>query len=197
MDLLLEPEKIGYLIDRIDDLLIEMMLGYAKAGADAVFFCEDWGTQTSLFIRPDLWREIFKPRFVRLCGAAHELGLRIFMHSCGRMTVIIPDLIEAGIDVLQFDQPRIHGLGTLSQFSDQVTFWCPVDIQTTLPTRDPALIEAEAKEMIEKLGGNGGGFIAGYYGGYEGIGLEPKWQDIACRAFMAHGRYQTATAITP
>ncbi|NLS78631.1 MAG: hypothetical protein GXY76_15360, partial [Chloroflexi bacterium] len=130
------------------------------------------------------------PGFVRLCGVAHEVGVKVFMHSCGKMTSIIPDLIEAGIDVLQFDQPRIHGLDTLAQWSGQVTFWCPVDIQSTLQTRDSVLIEADAREMIAKLGNQGGGFIAGYYGGNEAIGITPEIQELACKAFVKYGWYK-------
>ena len=190
MDLLLEQDKIVILLRRIEDLLAETIVQYAQAGADAVMFPEDWGTQKGLMIRPDTWRQVFKPGFQRLCSVAHEHGIKVFMHSCGKTTVIIPDLIEAGIDVLQFDQPRLHGLDSLAEFHGQITFWCPVDIQTTLQTQDAALIEADAKEMIEKLGGPEGGFIAGYYGGNEAIGLDPMWQDLACQAFTRYGDYR-------
>jgi uroporphyrinogen decarboxylase len=190
MDLLLEQEKICVLLKRIEDLLADVILRYADAGADAVMFAEDWGTQKGLMINPTTWRQVFKPGFERLCSVAHTHGLKVFMHSCGKTTVIIPDLIETGIDVLQFDQPQLHGLDNLARFHGQITFWCPVDIQTTLQTEDAARIAADAKEMVEKLGGPDGGFIAGYYGGNEAIGLDPKWQDIACRAFAQYGHYQ-------
>jgi len=190
VDLLLEQEKIVILLRRIEDLLAEVIVQYARAGADAVMFPEDWGTQKGLMIHPDTWRKVFKPGFERLCAAAHERGIKVFMHSCGKTTVIIPDLIEAGIDVLQFDQPQLHGLDHLARFHGQITFWCPVDIQTTLQTQDAARIEADAKEMVERLGGPEGGFIAGYYGGNEAIGLDPVWQDIACRAFTRYGDYR-------
>jgi hypothetical protein len=104
--------------------------------------------------------------------------------------VIIPDLIEAGIDVLQFDQPQLHGIDNLARFHGEITFWCPVDIQTTLQTQDANAIAAGAREMLEKLGGPDGGFIAGYYSGNEAIGLELKWQDIACQAFTQYGDYR-------
>lgn len=190
MDLALYPEKVGILHNRIDDVLEQMIRQYAAAGADGVMLGEDWGTQTNLMISPTMWRQIFKPGFVRLCAAAHEEGLKVFMHSCGKMTIIIPDLIEAGIDVFQFDQPRVHGINTLAQWADEVSFWCPVDIQTTLQTGDSVAIEADAKEMIVKLGANGGGFIAGYYGGNEAIGVDPDVQEIACKAFVKHGWYK-------
>jgi uroporphyrinogen decarboxylase len=190
MDILLEREKICVLLKRIEDLLADTIVLYANAGADAVMFPEDWGMQKGMMINPKMWREVFKPGFDRLCGVAHAQGLKVFMHSCGKITDIIPDLIDVGIDALQFDQPRLHRLEALAKFHGEITFWCPVDIQVTLPKKDAALIEADAKAMIEKLGGPAGGFIAGYYPSPEAIGLEPEWQDIACRAFTKYGDYR-------
>lgn len=191
MDILLSPEKAKHLLLRIENLLAEVIVRYAESGTDAIMFPEDWGTQLSLMIRPDVWRAIFKPGFVRLCRVAHEQGIKVFMHSCGKTTDIIPDLIDAGVDLLQFDQPRLHGLDVLARFHGHITFWCPVDIQTTLQTRDEAAIEADAREMIEKIGGPDGGFIAGYYGDNSSIGLDPHWQDVACRAFCKYGDYRS------
>ncbi len=189
-DLLLYPQEVAQLLQRIEDLLAAVIEQYAAAGVDAVMFVEDWGTQLDLMIHPDTWRQVFKPGFQRLCDVAHGHGVKVFMHSCGRITKIIPDLIEAGIDLLQFDQPRLHGIDTLAQFHGRITFWCPVDIQRTLQTRDEGLIRAEARELIEKLGGLEGGFMAGYYADNPSIGLEPHWQEIACRAFMEYGAYR-------
>ena len=33
----------------------------------------------------------------------------------------------------------------------KITFWCPVDIQKTLQTKDEEKIRSEAREMIDKL----------------------------------------------
>ena len=194
MDVLVDRPNVERLLARIEGILAETIVQYAAAGVDGVMFPEDWGTQKSLMIRPDIWRELFKPGFQRLCATAHDHGIKVLMHSCGKTTAIIPDLIEAGIDCLQFDQPQLHGLDALAQFHGQMTFWCPVDIQTTLQRQDEAAIVADACEMIEKLGGPEGGFIAGYYSDNPSIGLDPCWQDIACRAFMARGDYSRVTA---
>jgi hypothetical protein len=190
MDLALEPDRMMTLSRRIDDLLEQMILQYARIGADAVMLVEDWGTQQGLMIHPEMWRRLFKPGFARLCHVAHGKGLKVWMHSCGKMTAIIPDLIEVGVDLLQFDQPRLHGLDSLAQFAGRISFWCPVDIQRTLQTRDPAQIEADAREMIYKLGGQGGGFVAGYYHDNASIGLDPALQKIACQAFTKYGCYK-------
>ena len=189
MDIVLERDRMHALHDRIDRMLEDMITNYAAAGADAVMFCEDWGTQLGTMISPELWREEFFPRFVKLCRMAHEGGVKVFMHSCGNIGAIVPGLIEAGIDLLQFDQPDLHGIDNLAAHQERgkITFWCPVDIQKILQTRDEAVIRAKAREMIDKLWKGRGGFVAGFYGDNASIGLEQKWQEIACDEFLKWG----------
>ena len=189
-DLMLERAKIDRLNTIVRTELLKGFERWAEAGADAIMFPEDWGTQDRLMIDPAMWRDVFKPEFRALAGRARELGLCVIMHSCGKMTAVIEDLIECGVQCLQFDQPRLHGIEVLGKrFGGRMTFWCPVDIQKTLQTHKPDLIREEARLLIEDLGSHGGGFIAGYYGGNEAIGLTPDIQDYACRAFMEYGRY--------
>ncbi|HOX07647.1 MAG TPA: segregation/condensation protein A [Planctomycetota bacterium] len=187
-DVLLEPERVKQLLGKLADMFAREIARYGEIGCDAVMACEDWGTQDRLLVSPECWRELFKPGFKQLCDAAHAHGMAVFLHSCGKNTEIIENWIEVGIDVCQFDQPELHGIDHLAgKFGGRMHFWCPVDIQHTLQTADEARIEAAAREYIEKLGCFGGGFIAGYYQDNEGIGLDPKWQAIASRAFMKYG----------
>ena len=102
-----------------------MIIRYAEAGVDGIMFCEDWGTQIGLMIHPRTWRKVFKPGFARLCQTAHDRQLHVLMHSCGKITDIIPDLVEVGINALQFDQPTLHGVDTLAEFHGQMTFLVP------------------------------------------------------------------------
>jgi len=189
MDLLLETDRMHELHDRIDVLVEDMIRNYAAAGVDGVMFPEDWGTQSQTLISPDLWRREFFPRFRKLCGIAHDLGIKVFMHSCGKIGAIVPGLMEAGIDVLQFDQPDLHGIDVLASRQEEckITFWCPVDIQKTLQQRNETVIRNKAREMLDKLWRGRGGFIAGYYGDNNSIGLDPKWQDYACDEFLKAG----------
>jgi uroporphyrinogen decarboxylase len=189
MALVLEREKIRKLHDRIDILLADMIRNHAKAGADCIMYPEDWGTQLQIFISPDLWYDEFFPRFEKLFALAHHHGLKVFMHSCGKIAAIVPGLIKAGVDVLQFDQPDLHGIDNLAAYQkdNKITFWCPVDIQKTLQTKDETIIRTKAREMLDKLWKGKGGFIAGFYTDNVAIGLEPKWQDIASEEFTEYG----------
>lgn len=188
-DLVLERDKIDRLHEIVRTELLKAIDRLAEAGVDGIIFAEDWGTQDRLMVSPEMWREIFKKEARILAGRAREHGLHVLMHSCGKMTDIIEDLIECGVTCFQFDQPRLHGLDVLSErFGGRAAFWCPVDIQTTLQTQDPELIRAEARELIEKLGKFDGGFVAGYYGGNQAIGIDPAVQDHACKAFVEFGQ---------
>ena len=187
VDVVAEPERVRELLALVEEQLHHAIRRYAEVGADGIMFPEDWGTQDRLLVSPRTFKDLFKPGFERLCATAHENGLFVLMHSCGYIYEAMDDMIEAGIDCFQFDQPTIYGIERLAEeFGDRVSFWCPVDIQHTLQTRDREAIEADARKMVELLG-RGGGFIAGYYGGNDAIGLDPRWQDIACREFVRVG----------
>ncbi|MFC1735075.1 uroporphyrinogen decarboxylase family protein [Candidatus Hydrogenedentota bacterium] len=188
IDIITDRDRMRELHDRIDEVIEHMIRNYADAGVDAVTFPEDWGTQNATLISPGLWYEEFFPRFEKLCGLAHGLGMRVFMHSCGRIGAIVPGMIEAGIDVFQFDQPDLHGIDNLAAYQEKskVTFWCPVDIQHVLPLRDEKIIRDKAREMLDKLWRGRGGFIAGWYTDNESLNLESCWQEYACDEFVEH-----------
>ena len=150
---------------------------------------EDWGLQTSLQIRPQQWREMFKPRYARIVKAAHEEGMHYLWHCCGYIVDIIPDMIEIGVDVLQLDQPRLMGVDRLAnEFGGKICFWNTVDIQWSPP--DAVSLEearAEAKHMVESFGRFGGGFIARQYPQPTDIEMSHEKHRAIYEAFMESG----------
>jgi hypothetical protein len=188
LDCAAEPERVKQLNRMVSDLVLAEVSIYADIGADGVFFCEDWGTQDRLLVSPRMWQEVFRPDFERLISSAHAKGLTVWMHSCGCIADIVPDLVDLGMDVLQFDQPDLHGIDHLAEFHDRVTYWCPVDIQTTLQSGSQAMIQRKAREMVERLG-VGGGFIAKDYPDEFSIGADPAWQQWAYEAFVEAGTF--------
>lgn len=185
-DLVLERENIDRLHDLVTGLLEKMIDLWAGAGADGVFFCEDWGTQERLLISPKMWREIFGPIYRRLCGRARRAGLHVLMHSCGYNRDILDDLAEAGVNAFQFDQPALYGLESLAAKMRRlrVCLFSPVDIQRVMPTGDPDLIAGQARKMADLFGNGEGGLIARAYGDLPGIGVTPEADECAYRAFL-------------
>ena len=149
-------------------------------------FFEVWVTEELLMINNQMWRDIFKPLYVRLCNTAHNAGLHVLMHSCGYNWDILDDLSEAGVDCFQFDQPNLYGLEHLAKKLQtlKVCLYSPVDIQKILPTGNKELITDTARNMCKLFGGEHGGFIAKNYGDLEGIGVKPDWDQWAYESFL-------------
>jgi len=189
-DLYLERENVEKLGDILVEHTIKIINTYADLGCDGIFSTDDWGVQDRLLISPTLWREIFKPRYKKIFDAAHKRNMKYFLHSCGKISEIIGDFIEIGLDVLQLDQQDNMGVDYLSEnFGGKICFFCPVDIQTTLATNNHKAIEAKAKELIEKLGKFNGGFMAKTYPQPSDIGVTEESVKVMCEAFVKYGRY--------
>ena len=190
LDILEAPEELGRLIDVLVDMNLYAIERYAEVGADGFMFCDDWGLQTKLMISPQSWRQIWKPRYARVYQAAHEAGMLTFLHSCGHITELLEDLIEAHLQVIQMDQQQNMGVETLSRrFGGRLCFWCPVDIQQTMVHGTLEDIRNYARRLIEAFGSFNGGFIAKWYPSPEAVGHTPERIAAMCEAFVEYGDY--------
>ena len=187
MDLLLEPENVERFLDKVVELDIQAVRSAAKHGVNGVIIYDDMGMQHALFFSPKCFRELLKPFYRKLAEAVHDAGMYFFVHSCGLVYDIIDDLIDAGVDVLQFDQSELSGSRVLAEnFGDRVTIYSPVDIQKIMPTNDPAVIERGAREMAENFRRAGGSFIAMDYGNWPDLGVSPEMQQLARDVLIAN-----------
>ena len=184
-DLYTNPGDLRGLIDILVEMNLYAIERYQVAEADGFIFCDDWGLQDRLMISPEKWREFWKPAYARVYAAARAAGLQTFLHSCGYITDILPDLIEIGLDVIQMDQQENMGLDSLAQFAGQITFWCPVDIQTTMCRGSLDEIRAYCHRLVDTLGTPAGGFLPKWYGDPVGAGHTQEAIDAMCQEFLA------------
>ncbi|MBR4748598.1 MAG: hypothetical protein IK083_03380 [Abditibacteriota bacterium] len=190
MDILLEKDKVLTLLDKLFSYYSEILSCWKGRGVDAVCFADDLGTQERMLLNPRLWREVFKPLYTAFARQCHRQDMKMLLHSCGWVYDIIGDLIEAGVDVFQFDQPQLAGTERLDkEFGGRCTFWSPVDIQKILVTGDRDKIEAEARLMLRTFGSHGGGLIAKDYPTLDDIGVRDEWADWARHIFIEEGVY--------
>jgi uroporphyrinogen decarboxylase len=88
--------------------------------------------------------------------------VKIFYHSCGAISPLIPDLIESGIDILNPVQVSAAGMDTKElkkNFGKDLTFYGGgVDTQRVLPHGTPQEVRDEVKRRIDDLA-PGGGFV--------------------------------------
>jgi uroporphyrinogen decarboxylase len=99
----------------------------------------------------------------RMIDLAHEHGVYVFFHSDGAIREILPDMLAAGIDILNPIQWRCPGMERVAlkdDFGSQVVFHGGMDNQQTLPFGTAEDVRREVIENIELLGKNGGYILA-------------------------------------
>jgi hypothetical protein len=121
----------------------------------------DFGTQNGPFINPAAYRKLYQPFHRRVNDWVHgHTPWKTFIHSCGSMIALLPDVIRAGFDVLNPVQCSAAGMDprTLKEkFGDRITFWGGgVDTQKTLPFGTPEEVRRQVRERIEIFGRDGG-----------------------------------------
>ncbi len=178
MDMVMYPDELKSLHSKIVDVYKQKIIGAGIANSDAICIGEDMGTQTGLLFSPDMFREFFKQDYSDLVGIAHDYGMKVLMHSCGKNWEIIDDLIDVGIDCFQFDQPAVYDMEALAaKFRERkVALWSPVDIQKVLPTGNEEFIRSETRKMCEIFDGC---LITKNYPDLKGIGVAEEWDNWA------------------
>lgn len=123
----------------------------------------DFGAQNNCFISPKAFRSLYKPYYKRLNDWIHQnTGWKTFIHSCGAILPLIPDIIEAGFDILnpvQISASNMDPTVLKERFGDQIIFWGGgVDTQRVLPFGTPEEVREQVTANI-RIFGRGGGFV--------------------------------------
>jgi len=166
MDLAAEPEEVERLLDALMERHLATLEKACRAVgdiADVIRFGDDLGTNNGPFMSPEMYRQLFKPRHAMLCDYVHKHSrMKTFLHSCGSIRALLPDLIEAGYDVINPVQTTCLGMeaeGLKRDFGRDICFWgggC--DTKTILPHGTPQQVKDDVRRRLEVLM-PGGGFV--------------------------------------
>ena len=158
-DMMGNPEFTEDLLDAIVDYNLKIIEQAVKYPVDGIRFGDDWGQQTGMIMGPKLWRRFLKPRLAKMYGKVKEAGLPVFIHSCGNIEEVLPDLIEIGLDVYNPFQPEVINIYEVKKkYGDKLSFWGGVSTQKLLPYGTPDDVKKEARKLINEIG-RGGGYI--------------------------------------
>ncbi len=166
MDLLAEPTRVEALLDA----LMEIHMGFLEKVCEAVGdvidiirFGDDLGMKGGPFMPPETYRQLFKPRHTKLNTYVHKhTPMKTFLHSCGSIYMLLPDLIEAGVDIINPVQTNCRDMepGRLKkEFGRDITFWgggC--DTASVLNFAEPGGVRKHVLERLE-IFAPGGGFV--------------------------------------
>jgi len=123
---------------------------------------DDLGAQNGPLMSPKTYRAVIKPYHKELFDLIRQrTKARIFLHTCGSVYRLLPDLIDAGVEVLNPVQVSAADMDTRrlkAEFGDRLSFMGAIDTQHALPFGTPDEVQREVERRIADLA-PGGGFI--------------------------------------
>jgi uroporphyrinogen decarboxylase len=140
--------------------LTKRILEWGETGAMLIF--DDYGYKAGLFMSPRNYREYVMPWLKKICDTAHKGGVKVLLHSCGDINMILEDIIKAGVDALHPIEPTTanpeYDIFKLKEkYGDQICLVGNVSPQD-LSDKTPEDIREYTKKLLKYVA-PGGGFI--------------------------------------
>ncbi len=156
-----KPEMVRDIVRTVAELTIAMAGMMMDNGIrfDGAYLFADMGYRNALLFSPRMYRELLMDVDVMTCEFFHDRGMPVFLHSCGRVKEILPDLIRAGFDCLQPLEVKA-GMDLVElkeEYGDRITFMGGIDVRA-MADDDPGVIEEEIASKIP-VAMKGGGYI--------------------------------------
>ncbi len=166
MTLACEPDYVHRLYEILVDRWLENLKRFTDAVEDRVQIlqiCDDFGTQHSLFLSIDMFRQLVMPHYQRGLKWIHaNTNMKVLLHSDGAIFPLLPSLVEMGIDILNPVQTSAAGMDPVAlkrEFGDKLTFWGgSLDCQKTLPYGTVDEVVEEVQRHVEVFA-PGGGYV--------------------------------------
>jgi len=159
IDLAYDTPELRRLIEMVHEFYIEDVASWADSNVDAVLLMDDWGTNRTLLISPDMWRAVFKPLYRDYCRIIHDAGKYVFFHSDGNIQAIYPDLIELGVNALNSQLFAMDIEDLAGRHKGKITFWGEIDRQHVLPFGTPQEVRKAVRRVRAALDDSRGGVI--------------------------------------
>jgi uroporphyrinogen decarboxylase len=166
-ELLLDEVKIGHLLERVCQTNIDgirLCLQQIGEFVEVVSLADDLGNQFAPMIAPETYHNVIKPfHKLMIQEIRKHTGAKILMHNDGSIVPFIPDIIDAGFDILNPLQTSAAGMDAAfikKEFGKDLSFWGGIDAQNVMAFGDAAAVEREVKTKLDILA-PGGGYVCG------------------------------------
>ncbi len=168
LDFSIEPERAHAVLKKISATIDQMYRNYMQAVGEyvqVVVITDDQGTQNSLMISPDMFREFIKPYLrSQIETIKANADVKVLMHCDGAVLRIVDDLIDIGVDILNPIQTVVDGFedtyALKEAYGDRICFHGGIDVQQVLPNATVEEVRREVAGRIYDLGRGGGYMIA-------------------------------------
>jgi uroporphyrinogen decarboxylase len=165
VDMMMESEYVLPLFEACTEFQTLVGTRLIEKGVDAIWVGDDFGTQTSLIMPPEVFKAQLKPLYKRMVDKFKALKPDIIpiLHCDGAVSELLNDIHEVGFEVFNPVQPGVPGhlpQDLKDRFGDNFAFWGAIDQQNLLPNGSDEELKNDIIEKIKVLGRNGGYMIA-------------------------------------
>ena len=174
---------------------IELTKGLAELGMKVIILGEDCAMQTGPMVSPQVYKSYFFPLLKKFCDVAHRAGIKVVLHTDGRLEVLgsekpwefMETLLDTGIDGLHPIEEGVNDVGIIkSKFGDRVCLLGNIDTDM-LQNGTPAQVTETVREKI-RIAGKGGGYICGSDNSIHAGTNVKNWKAMI-KAVYKYGRY--------
>lgn len=138
-----QQEAVHRLFDKLADFYDDYIGRINKYfNVNIIQFHDDWGSQRAPFFSLATCREMLVPYLKRIADSCHKHGMYFHLHCCGKNEMIVPAMIEAGVDIW-IPQPMNDIEFLIKNFGDKIILG--VNPQKVVEDID----EEKARELCE------------------------------------------------
>jgi uroporphyrinogen decarboxylase len=151
--------KLSEVLDGFYDAFLSVVGPYVQV----VEMAEDLGTNNGPMFNPNVYRKFMKEKHRKTIELIKRRApdARVMLHCDGAVRKFIPDLIEAGFDILNPIEGHLRGMDPVElkvDFGDALTFQGGVDVKHVLTQGSREDVRREVRLRIEQMA-EGGGYI--------------------------------------
>jgi uroporphyrinogen decarboxylase len=126
---------------------------------------EDLGTNNGPMFNPEIYRKFMKPKHQKTIELIKRRApqAKVMLHCDGAVRKFIPDLIEAGFDILNPIEGHLPGMDPCQlkkDFGRELSFQGGVDVKQVLTQGNVEDVRREVRLRIEQMGVGGGYILA-------------------------------------
>jgi uroporphyrinogen decarboxylase len=165
VDLHERPDYTDFLFEKLAERRRFQARRFIEAGIDIIRIGDDIATQHSLIVGPELYRRRLKPFHASVIDAARQAkpGVPVLYHSDGKLTGLLPDLIEAGVTGIHPVQAECMDLAAAKRdFGRQLLFWGCLPTQSIFAHGTGDQVRKYLRYIME-AGAPGGGLVVEFY----------------------------------
>jgi uroporphyrinogen decarboxylase len=184
------PKYVELLFERIFEQRLFQARRFAEADVDILAMGDDIAMQTGLMIGLDMYRERIKPLHKKIIAEARKLRSDMYVnyHSDGKLTSLIPDLIDIGVTSINPVQAECMNLTEIKkEFGNDVTLWGCLPVQSIFAHGSRNDIKRHLEFLMKEIAVDGGLVVD--FINFVGTNISIKNAEAFIELFYKMGKY--------